>query len=219
MNSIGKLCVVSTLLFAPLTARAGIIISVDVNSEEDGIQQSVDVAANTAFDVAVFIELTEDTQITSYTLSTRFDSTRFEFLSGSDPNPDGFTDGDDTVIFDALPSSPQFSEVDSLDAFTFDAGRQAGDGGTNPFQIATLRFRAIAPESAGSTTDIATGLFAEDNPQNAFSDGAFEFITSGIQVRGSTINITAVPEPTGVLPISVLSLTLVSRRYRRQRTA
>lgn len=214
MTRITQFLLLSMLLTTPFVAQAGIVLTVDVDPTRDGIQNSVSVAANAEFDVAVFIELTEDTQLTSYTLSTRFDSTRFEFLSGSDPNPDGFTDGSETVLFDSLPSSAQFSEIDSIDAFTFGTGREAGDGRTNPFQIATLRLRATGPESAGSLTDIATGLFAADNPQNAMSDGSFDPITSGIEVRGSSINITAVPEPTGLLAISLSSVVLVWRRRR-----
>ncbi|MCA9137552.1 MAG: PEP-CTERM sorting domain-containing protein [Planctomycetales bacterium] len=189
---------------------AAVVLRFDADPAIGGGQSDRDVGLGESFDVSLFMDITDATNVASYTLSVRYDKTKLAFVSGSDPLPAGFQFGDTSVIATSVPGET-FDDIDGIDGTSF-AG---GVTGPISFEIASFTFRAISDQRI-SPFDITAGLFGK--PQNEFRNSAFGVIDQGqISVQGANINvITAIPEPTFVGLLMLGGTIVVSQRRRRR---
>ena len=222
-------------------ASAVVTFSVDLNVDEDGIQNTRDIAPGEAFTVALRVNAPEDDDLSGFDTNIRFESDFLSFGQNfpgtDDPTqftvPNGFLTSVGTPIEDASDLSQFVNEGgQQVDAQQRSDRLLAG----SPFNTTgAVRDISVSNLSTlfGGSTEISDLEFLQFNlvadPNVPVGDTSIEFFFLGPEsvpntnlgnapftVNNATLSVVAaVPEPASMLALTAIGGVAVWRRRRR----
>jgi hypothetical protein len=197
------------LLAAASHSRAEIIVDVDVNPAVAGVQNSIDLLVGQTAPVDVYISFTAPTDaLFAYNFNTRFTPATLGYVAGSRtefPLAAGW--------FQSSSAKTELGNtIAQIDGTTF--GAQLS-GIVPRTRVATFSFVTLATGAGTITPGNFDGLFNVWLREGAAPNTNLD-VSASIVFNPSTINISAVPEPSTLAMLALASGSVgIVRRWRK----
>lgn len=219
-----QLFVLAGLVVALLAveARAGLIVSIDMDPGTVGIQNERAVTPLQNFSVDVVFQLTDvATTLRAYDFNVRFDTAELNFVSRTETRPAGFsttvtpalkTNTENTLMVEPQLNNAPYGELARFDGIHTTAGVM----GPNEYKVATLTFQAVLPLNLLGDIDILARNFVGENQFLNSDDDPIAGITFN-GGRAVLLQNAAVPEPGSFALVAIVVAGAGAARLRKRR--
>jgi len=196
-----------------MNARADVVVSMDMDLSEAGIQSDTPAGNGQNLQVGIVMDITGSTQVSYYSFGIRLDDDELNYLSRVRTHwPLNVISEDPPVILTGSGDSKLGVTTNYLEIQGFDGATFANSATAGSYLVATLTLATDSLAGDASEIDVMLGFYNAPGTVDLFADQNDQVIAKVTFVGGS---LTAVPEPSAFGAFA-FTTCLLSCNFRRR---